>query len=211
MPCLLSAQADATFTSGDATLQCVYRACSREENALLRDEGFAFSREDGVHLRLGLLRTTTIADLVRLNVLCVSHDGWMCALCLRFGLARATFRVLNTVCRAAGFAFRRDRGTVGGWVAPMTDSRMDLLCACSESETVAARVLAHRECRVTAASSVVVGVETVVVQSTVRPASPECELPEQKRARELMRARFGIRYASSGCVECGLWMPCTCK
>lgn len=176
---------DATFVNGDTTLECVYTFRSRDDLRDMLAQGFVFCKDDDVHVRLVLGRSARVVDLVTLNALHVRHCGPQCILCIRFALPRVTFRIVHALCRAAGFAYRRDRGALGGWVAPMTEDRMVLLRACVS--TVRSRVDAHRECHIPT-DTAALHVESFVWQPKQyeRP-SVECEVPEQRRARELMR------------------------
>lgn len=147
-------EVDAKFVSGDVVLECIYRPRSRAAVLEMSAAGFSRSKDDArVHARLIIAHTASVSDLVCLHVLCVRHVGWTCELCLRLALPRATFRVVNAVCKEVGFAYRRDRGEIGGWVASMTDARMDLLRACAVGQTIATRVDAHRACVFSAADA----------------------------------------------------------
>ena len=192
---------DAKFVSGDVILECIYRPRSRAAVLEMSAAGFSRSKDDArVHARLIITRTASVADLVCLHVLSVCRVGSTCELCLRLALPRATFRAVNDLCKAAGFAYRRDRGEIGGWVASMTDTRIHLLRACEVGQTITSRVDAHRACVFSAAdSSVTMRPETFVLQPTLPESELEdCELPEQKRARELMRERRERRERESG-------------
>ena len=192
-------EVDAKFVSGDVVLECIYRPCSRAAVLEMSEAGFSRSKDDArVHARLIVTRTASVADLVRLHVLSASHVGWTCELCLRLALPRATFRVVDDLCKAAGFAFRRGRGEIGGWVASMTDARTDLLRACAAGQTIGTRVAAHRDCVFFAADSSVAMRHGSFVLESALPESEVELLPEQKRAAELMRERRERRQRESG-------------